>query len=153
MLHRNLKEARGFTLIELLVVIAIIGLLASIILASLSTARVKARDARRISDIDQLRTAIELYASDHNDTYPPAPSVNTASLTTDLSVLAPKYIPSIPKDPSRPDTRAQGYLYCTDASQTGYVLLVFSEKTGKYCGLMSGGADVCGWSTLAVPCQ
>lgn len=60
--------ARGFTLIELLVVISIIGLLASIVLASLNSARVKARDTRRIADIRQLQTALEFYY-DQNGTY------------------------------------------------------------------------------------
>lgn len=55
------KTKQGFTLIELLVVIAIIGLLSSIVLASLNSARIKARDARRISDIRQIRTALEFY--------------------------------------------------------------------------------------------
>src|SRR3990167_526198 len=54
-------ESRGFTLIELLVVITIIGLLASVVLARLSSARAKARDARRYSDLLQLQLALELY--------------------------------------------------------------------------------------------
>ncbi len=54
---------RGFTLIELLVVISIIGLLSSIILVSLNTATSKARDVARLSDLNAMRTAIELYAS------------------------------------------------------------------------------------------
>ncbi len=56
-------RSRGFTLIELLVVIAIIGILSSVVLASLNSARVKARDARRMSDLEQLQTALELYYS------------------------------------------------------------------------------------------
>lgn len=55
------KSEKGFTLIELLVVIAIIGLLSSIVLASLSTARVKARDARRQVDLNQIYLALQLY--------------------------------------------------------------------------------------------
>lgn len=57
MLARN----KGFTLIELLVVIAIIGILSSVVLASLNSARQKSRDARRISDINQIQLAMELY--------------------------------------------------------------------------------------------
>ena len=49
----------GFTLIELLVVIAIIGILSSVVLVSLNSARQKGKDARVISDVQQIRTALE----------------------------------------------------------------------------------------------
>ena len=55
------KYQRGFTLIELLVVISIIGLLSSIVLTSVNSARKKARDARRIADVKQIQTALEFY--------------------------------------------------------------------------------------------
>ena len=58
-----MKTLRGFTLIELLVVIAIISLLSSIVFASLSQARAKARDSKRIQDLKQVQIALELYRS------------------------------------------------------------------------------------------
>ncbi len=65
----NSKGARGFTLIEILIVIAIIGLLSTVILAALSTARRGARDAKRISELREMQTALELYYSD-SEVYP-----------------------------------------------------------------------------------
>lgn len=65
MTFRNKKS--GFTLIELLVVIAIIGILASVILGSLSTARSKARDARRREHLHSIQTAMELYFSEYGN--------------------------------------------------------------------------------------
>ena len=59
----------GFTLIELLVVISIIGLLSSVILASLNSARSKARDAKRLSDIHQITIALTQYYLNHGQ-YP-----------------------------------------------------------------------------------
>ena len=63
---KNKNSEYGFTLIELLVVISIIGLLASVILVSLNGARVKGRDVKRLSDLKQIQTALELYYSDNN---------------------------------------------------------------------------------------
>jgi type II secretion system protein G len=65
----KMKKSKGFTLIELLVVIAIIGILATIVLVSLNSARQKARDTRRISDVRQIALALEMYYDD-NGAYP-----------------------------------------------------------------------------------
>ncbi|MDB5266886.1 MAG: hypothetical protein JWN89_701 [Parcubacteria group bacterium] len=56
-----MKKQKGFTLIELLVVIAIIGVLSTVVLASVNSARLKGRDAKRKSDLNTIYTAMNLY--------------------------------------------------------------------------------------------
>jgi prepilin-type N-terminal cleavage/methylation domain-containing protein len=101
------KKNKGFTLIELLVVIAIIGILSSVVLASLNIARMKARDSRRIQDLKQIKLALELYY-DTNGYYPQSVcgwdcngyrySSNSISWNILAVDLAP-YISTLPKDP------------------------------------------------------
>lgn len=62
-------KQKGFTLIELLVVISVIGLLASVIMVSLNSARAKARVARAAGDLRQLANVLSLYLAD-NGVYP-----------------------------------------------------------------------------------
>lgn len=59
-------KKKGFTLVELLVVIAIIGLLSTLAVVALNSARAKARDAKRVADVKQMQTALELYFNDQN---------------------------------------------------------------------------------------
>ncbi len=68
-MFNKINRKTGFTLIELLVVISIIGLLSSVVLASLNTSRAKARDSKRIAQLKQVQTALELYYSKYG-TYP-----------------------------------------------------------------------------------
>ncbi len=79
------QRKRGFTLIELLVVISIIGLLASVVLASLNTARAKARDAKKISEVKQINTALQLYW-DTNKAYPLYGSIACSASSIPLEV-------------------------------------------------------------------
>ncbi|MBT4941682.1 MAG: prepilin-type N-terminal cleavage/methylation domain-containing protein [Candidatus Magasanikbacteria bacterium] len=62
---------KGFTLIELLVVVAIIGLLSTLAVVALSTAREKTRDSKRLSDLKNIQTALELHYTGSNQ-YPVA---------------------------------------------------------------------------------
>lgn len=71
----------GFTLIELLVVIAIIGLLSTLAITALGTTRLKSRDARRASDLKQIQTALELFASNNNGAYPVTTSISLGDTT------------------------------------------------------------------------
>jgi type II secretion system protein G len=134
---------RGFTLIELLVVIAIIGLLSSIILASLNGARAKARNARRQADLKELQTALELYYNDHN-AYPSTGgqwySSETGDATGDnggdyIPGLVPNYIGTLPRSPGGPSPSICGpwknsYLYRSDG--TNYKLLAHCAPEGSW---------------------
>lgn len=103
-------KGKGFTLIELLVVIAIIGLLSTLAIVALGTARMKSRDARRLADLKQIQTALELFYSD-SSTYPVQASpgitlgvapnnvcLNITGFTT-ANCTGP-YLGIVPKDPS-----------------------------------------------------
>ena len=117
MIYSKRNKKSGFTLIELLVVISIIGILSTVVLASLNTARRKSRDARRITDLKQIQLALELYFDGVGaSNYPTGTggictAVPGATATENWGLGALKnggYIASIPRDPSN---TATCYLY------------------------------------------
>lgn len=143
--------SEGFTLVELLVVIAIISLLSSVVIASLRSAREKARDARRLSDIHQLTLAFNLYV-DSNGDFPAEGGVThcigvpagqtcwgdrvmpgSDSLITALT----PYISVLPTDPLPDRGWGDRYLYndgfvndnCTASTIYGRFILWRTEKT------------------------
>ena len=136
--YKARSDSSGFTLIELLVVIAIIGLLSSIVLASLNTARARGRDARRVADMHSVVQALELYANDNKGRYPANPTSDFTgacggqwSCVGDLTILVTnKYIPSLPADPIYANT-ASNYRYCQDNG--AYILLLWSERKNNWC--------------------
>ena len=100
------KNKKGFTLIELLVVIAIIGLLSALSILALGSARARARDAKRVADVKQMQTALEMYYNDMND-YPAVASMSPTS-TTNVGVYTTNgtYMRAIPAPPTVTDGSA-----------------------------------------------
>lgn len=145
------RNQRGFTLIELLVVISIIGLLASVALASLATARQSARDATRLSDIKQIQNALELYRTANNGLYPTAINGNRV---TDLAMLE-NYIKPLPTDPTYTGNRS--YRYSEGPGNGSYTLLLMFENDrtnstgeitspGSFCRIIHSGTGRTGWT-------
>lgn len=90
------KANKGFTLIELLVVIAIIGLLSTMAVVALNNARQKARDAKRVSDIKQIQTALELFFNDASS-YPTIGSIAEAGA---VAYKGTTYMAIVPSNPA-----------------------------------------------------
>jgi prepilin-type N-terminal cleavage/methylation domain-containing protein len=118
------RSSSAFTLIELLVVIAIIAIIATLSVLALQSAREKARDSKRIADIKQLKTALELYYNDANG-YPPATSFisgSALSYTDSQSGQVKTYINQIPSSPIPADgdctSSNNAYTYGSENSST-----------------------------------
>ncbi len=145
-IHMNRRE--GFTLIELLVVISIIALLSSVVLSSLNAARLKARNAKRVADMDQISKALYLYALDHGGSYPVTKGAclgMTSSQTCAVNhkgndalntALAP-YMAKVPIDPV-PTREANAYIY---ASPVALIAGLVTDKNGNVVDVSSYGTD------------
>ena len=102
---------KGFTLIELLVVIAIIGILSSVVLASLNTARSKARVSKARAELQQIRSALEIRFSDVG-LYPGGGTVSLCDNGNEVPIdassgIGPYFGGGVPFDP-------WGRVYYTD---------------------------------------
>lgn len=131
---------KGFTLIELLVVIAIIGLLSTLAVVALGSARVKARDSKRLSDLKQLQTALELYYTD-NAAYPNQANIalgsanyaclNASGFTT--TGCANPYMALVPVDP-----KSGNYTY----SAAGNAYTITATLEGNVNNFVAGSLHV-----------
>ena len=130
------KGRQGFTLIELLVVIAIIGLLSTLAVVSLNGARSKARDARRVSDLKAVSSALELYRDDNLDNVVSIDTDWDTTIGTNLNATA-IYLPAgAPTDPDT--TRASGglneansYAYSSDGDFYLLAAVLENNPPGK----------------------
>ena len=115
-----MKSKQGFTLIELLVVIAIIGILSSIVLASLNSAREKGQDASASASVSSMRAQAEISFND-NDDYT---EVCTAVDTLEAGALA-----------------ANGNtVVCGDATGTWSAVVPLKGSTSGFCADHTGFA-------------
>ncbi len=130
------NKNKSFTLIELLVVIAIIGLLSSIVLVSMGGTRAKARDTKRLQEIQQIVIALELFYNENNR-YPDNSNdgvSNSGECIGDgvacgnsnaFENAIREFLPSSPKDPSHncPDSSSNcsgySYFYAYDPTHNG----------------------------------
>jgi general secretion pathway protein G len=137
------KTAIGFTLIELLVVISIIGILATLVAANLNSARLRARDAERKSDLKNIQTALRLYYNDKGS-YPAASVLVWGNSFVSVSGTT-TYMQTLPKDPL--STQIYKYVLNTTDSDS-YTLSACLENTSDTSGKsisISGWTCSTGW--------
>lgn len=130
----------GFTLIELLVVVAIIGLLSSIISLAVNNSRIKARDAKRVTDLKQIKTGMDLYFANGSGYPANAAWVVGTQLQCDATAIM-----TIPADPL---TGTYEYEYtASGSSATGcgttvrgaYEMRFYIENKGSYYRMNEDG--------------
>jgi len=150
-LRENLVNVQGFTLIELLVVMAIIGLLVGISLFALAGARESARDGRRKSELETIRSALELYKADCNIYINASGNVGTVldtesgagvrligSGSPSTCLASNVYLEKIPND------SLTGVNYYYSGNGTTYQLCAKLEQPPTPADSCSGGANNCG---------
>jgi general secretion pathway protein G len=148
----NKNKFKAFTLIELLVVIAIIGILTTIAVIALNNARAKARDAKRIADVKQIQTALELFFNDMNR-YPTAIEFTSGSIYSTSTLGTTTYMATIPNAPTPPDSGctsdSNAYAYSQIDNGANYALdfclggnvaqVVAGETCASSAGFSAGG--------------
>ncbi|MDO8600143.1 MAG: type II secretion system protein [bacterium] len=131
---------RGFTLIELLVVVGIISLIASVGLISMNEAREKARDAKRLADLNEIQKLVELYKSDNNGNPPGQEGTEYINGVPNwIPGLSPRYIKELPSDPLDADP----YQYHYQREGNDYETAGILEKSSNEASCNDGGSGGC----------
>lgn len=130
-------KTRGFTLIELLVVIAIIGILASVVLASLNTARDKGADAAIRSNLNNARAQAELYYDDNDNSY-----LNACAEATDGGIY--QFLLAAEEHSADADCDAVAGAWAMDAQLSDPAVYYCVDSTGQATeGATKGAATEC----------
>ena len=119
-------QEKGFTLIEMLIVVAIVGILASVVLIGLGPTQRSGRDARRLADLKQVQTALELYFQ-KNGSYPNTTTWTGASGLTGILTGASLGVTNLPNDPKA----GTDYKYSPNASLNGYLVGATLDDPGN----------------------
>jgi len=128
------KNKFGYTLFELLVSISIIAVLVAVATTSYSGAQKKARDSRRIEDMNSIQKAAEMYYSQHGYVYPANEAEFVSSGVLQIYPEDPKFVPGYSYIPT-----AGGYCAC---AQLDNVTGGNSNNRGN-CAPASGGIYYC----------
>jgi general secretion pathway protein G len=128
-----MKKKLGFTLIEILVTATIIGLLAAVASISYSQLTKQSRDAKRKTDLEQVRAALEIYRS-NSDTYPVGTGWATLSVLTGPII----YLQTLPSDP-----KSANFSYYYSGDINDYTLAAQLEVSSS-CSSGAPGGSSCG---------
>lgn len=149
--HLVLKNKKGFTIVEIVVAVMIILVLVTVTTVSLSVGRRKARDSKRVRDLQAISTALQIYYNEKG-VFPVTNSIDDLE-----AILSPTYMRDFP---SSPETSGS-YLYrygndCTlaAADSLGYGLWAELETSGyanDACGCMGNTFCICDGICTSIP--
>jgi type IV pilus assembly protein PilA len=136
-----ISKKKGFTLIELLVVIAIIGILSSVVLASLNSARNKGADAAIKGNLNGMRAQAELYYDNNSNSYAPTPvTLTTGASCTGAASTSVLGDANIKQAMSAALAQNSGGTLTCVASSTGWAVSMALKTSGAWCVDGSGKA-------------
>jgi len=151
-LYKINMNRKGFTLIEILVVFSIVGILAGLTLAASMSSRKVARDGKRKADLEQIRSALEMYRADKGY-YPPKDATGWCTVLWGCNnpvwydavagaLISGEYLSSLPQDPLSLYAGTNKDYFFRHVSNNKYEL--YSELEGSNTNVYSTSGCACG---------